>query len=370
MLEHPARTTMPVTPSHHRTLSELEAGLDAIRAAPAAVGTLELIVRRPGVGRREVLAVGTLDPERGLVGDDWLARGSRHTTDRRADPEMQINVMNVRVIALLSGDRARWPLAGDQLYVDLDLAVDRLPVGARLAIGGAELEVTAAPHLGCRKFADRFGAAAMQFVNSDVGRALRLRGLNARIVAGGEIRAGDGVRRAGLRRTPVLASERLLLTPVVPADTDALIRHWSHPDVRRYLWDGRVPQPKEVTAIVESSVHSATESGYGLFRLDRASEQAFVGVAGVRDSARGPELVYSLEPDEWHRGYANEAARRVITHCFTRLGLRSLSATVDAPNLASIGTLERLGFRREAVERRDGLPFLQVHFRLDAPLKN
>jgi hypothetical protein len=178
------------------TQEELEAGLAGIRRSPATEGTVELIVRRPGVDAREVLEEGRLTEEDGLVGDHWRARGSRSTPDGSADPECQLTLMNARLIDLLAGgDREAWPLAGDQLYVDLDLSLENLPAGTRLAVGTAVVEVTAPPHTGCAKFSARFGSPALRFVNSPEGRALRLRGVHARIVQPGEVRPGDAIRR-------------------------------------------------------------------------------------------------------------------------------------------------------------------------------
>lgn len=179
----------------HRTREELEAGLDRIRASPAAEGTVELIVRRPRVGAREVLEEGILDIEHGLVGDSWHLRGSSRTADGSAHPDTQLNIMNARAIDLIARGRARWPLAGDQLYVDLDLSGANLPPGTRLTIGAALVEITAIPHTGCRKFVERFGADAAKFVNSPIGRALHLRGVNAKVIQRGLVRRGDTVRK-------------------------------------------------------------------------------------------------------------------------------------------------------------------------------
>jgi MOSC domain-containing protein YiiM len=185
----------PMTDAPHLTLAELEAGLDEIRRAPKDAGTLAMIVRRPGVDQREVVEEAQLDLQEGLVGDNWRARGNRSTADKAAHPEMQLNVMNARCIALLATRRERWALAGDQLFVDFDLSEENLPVGSRLVIGAAVIEVTAPPHTGCSKFMARYGAAAVKFVNSPVGRGLHLRGINAKIVTPGVIRTGDAVRK-------------------------------------------------------------------------------------------------------------------------------------------------------------------------------
>ena len=177
------------------TIDELVAGLDGIREAPADGGVLEMIVRRPAVGVRETLEEGELDPVVGLVGDTWSSRGSRRTADGSPHPAMQINVMSARVAALLAQDRACWPLAGDQLFVDLDLSEANLPAGTRLAIGDAVIEVTAEPHTGCGKFAERFGVDATKFVNAPERRPLQLRGINARVIQRGTIRRGDRVTK-------------------------------------------------------------------------------------------------------------------------------------------------------------------------------
>ena len=180
----------------HLGAEELAAGLAEIRDAPADAGTVEMIVRRPAEDEREVLEEARLTLEDGVAGDHWRSRGSHSTPDGSADPDRQLTVMGARVVDLLAGgNRDAWPLAGDQLYVDLDLGVANLPAGTRLAIGDAVIEVTEPPHTGCAKFSARFGSAALRFVNSPDGRALRLRGLNARVVRPGTIRRGDPIRR-------------------------------------------------------------------------------------------------------------------------------------------------------------------------------
>jgi MOSC domain-containing protein YiiM len=179
----------------HVDTPTLEAGLADVRRAPRDAGTVELIVRRPDTEEREVVAEAELDPAAGLVGDNWLARGSRATDDGSAHPEMQLTMMSARAAALIARARERWPLAGDQLYVDIDLSGANLPPGTRLEIGTAVIEITDQPHTGCGKFVHRFGVDAMKFVNTELGRQLNLRGIYARVVTGGTVRTGDTIRK-------------------------------------------------------------------------------------------------------------------------------------------------------------------------------
>jgi hypothetical protein len=176
----------------HLTAAELEIGLDVVRRAPRDAGTLEMIVCRPAEEERRVLDEGKLTLEEGLVGDNWRTRGG---PDGSPDPEAQITVMNSRFTDLVARRRDRWPLAGDQLYVDLDLSVELLPPGNRLAIGAAVIEVSAPPHTGCAKFVARFGRDALRLANSQTGLGLRLRGLNAKVIVPGTIHVGDAVEK-------------------------------------------------------------------------------------------------------------------------------------------------------------------------------
>jgi hypothetical protein len=179
----------------HLNTEQLEAGLAVIRGSPKDAGVIEMIVRRPHVGERQVVERAELDLTEGLIGDNWKARGSHATADGSSHPEMQINIMNSRVIALVAQDKARWPLAGDQLFIDMDLGADNLPAGTRLALGSAVVEITSIPHAGCKKFVERFGLDAMKFVNSGLGKQLHLRGVNAKVVQAGVLHEGEVARK-------------------------------------------------------------------------------------------------------------------------------------------------------------------------------
>lgn len=180
----------------HLDTDALEAGLPHIQQSPIDNGTVDLIVRRPAVSEREILDVAELSLDEGVVGDSWNQRSSKRTGDGSPHPDMQLNIINARLSRLVAGDNDEdRALAGDQLHVDLDVSSTNLPAGTRLAIGDAVIEVTDQPHTGCPKFAARFGATALRFVNIGVGKELRLRGINAKVVTPGTIRRGDTITK-------------------------------------------------------------------------------------------------------------------------------------------------------------------------------
>jgi hypothetical protein len=179
--------------SDHRPLNELRESLDQIRAAPSTEGRIDLIVRRPDVEAREVITRGELCTTNGLIGDNWNTKPTSATG--MPNPKAQLTLMSARSAAAIAGEPDRWPLAGDQLYVDFDLSAANVPPGTRLAVGAAEIELTDEPHLGCGKFVRRFGVDAQKFVNSHDGRALNCRGVNARVIVPGTVQTGDTIRK-------------------------------------------------------------------------------------------------------------------------------------------------------------------------------
>ena len=179
----------------HLSTPDLEAGLEQIRNSPKNQSVLDMIVSRPEEDAREIMELADLDVVVGLVGDTWQDRPSARSGDGKAHPDMQITLMNSRVADLVAQSKERWPLSGDQLFADLDLSKTNVPPGTRISIGKAVLEATDQPHTGCKKFASRFGVDALKFISSPATEVLQLRGINLKVVEGGEIKPGDIVKK-------------------------------------------------------------------------------------------------------------------------------------------------------------------------------
>jgi MOSC domain-containing protein YiiM len=176
------------------TRDALETRWDDLRGLDTSEGTLELIVVRPSEGERTTPETGEISLEDGLVGDRWRA-SARRRDDGTLDRHNQLTLMSTAMLGLIAQPE-RWPLSGDNLLVDMGLDKESLPAGSRLAIGDeVVVEISEEPHTGCAKFSARFGSDALKFINSLEGRALRLRGANARVIRPGTISAGDAVRR-------------------------------------------------------------------------------------------------------------------------------------------------------------------------------
>jgi len=176
---------------HYVTASEIERRLPWVLDSPSDKGTVELIVVRPHTDQRESCAQALFSPSDGVLGDNWKTQCWKTLPSGQAHPDVQVAIMNARMIDVLSRDRAQWALAGDQLFVDFDLSVVNLTPGDRLRVGAVTLEITVEPHRGCQKFRQRFGDAALDCVNSSQGDNHRLRGIYAKIISAGEVRVGD-----------------------------------------------------------------------------------------------------------------------------------------------------------------------------------
>ena len=181
----------------HRDSKTLNDQMSQIMAAPKDGGVVDLIVARPESDERQILETAELDVDDGLIGDNWKARGNRHTPDGRANKETQLTLMNSRVANAITDTKSEWALAGDQIYIDMDLSVQNLPAGTHLRVGTATIRISEQPHTGCKKFVERFGADALRFVNTGPGAEARFRGLNAQIIESGTVRHGDKVIRIG-----------------------------------------------------------------------------------------------------------------------------------------------------------------------------
>jgi hypothetical protein len=177
------------------TLSEIEPRLDWVLASPGDTGTVSSLVVRPAVNQRETPNKVMFSPQMGVTGDNWLTSCWKKLPNGKSDPEVQVAIMNARMIEVITRDKSLWPLAGDQLFVDFDLSISNLAVGDHFRVGAAVLQISAEPHQGCGKFKQRFGAEALEFVNSTLGDKHRLRGVYARIMSAGEVRVDDTISK-------------------------------------------------------------------------------------------------------------------------------------------------------------------------------
>lgn len=182
----------------HLSRDELEAGLAHVVAAPKDGGTVEMIVARPRKGERQELSNAQLSLAGGVEGDHWAKGCWLSKDDGSPHPDVQICIMNARMIDLAAnGDKSRWSLAGDNLFIDMDLSRKNLAAGQRLRLGNAEVEITAVPHTGCEAFIERYGRDACVFVNVGAGKEHRLRGVYARVVRDGVVAVGDHFTKIG-----------------------------------------------------------------------------------------------------------------------------------------------------------------------------
>jgi hypothetical protein len=177
------------------TTQEIKHRMPWVLDSPRDNGIVRLIVVRPQTDQRDVIEQAHFSPAAGVAGDNWQHDCWKRLADGRSDPDVQVAIMNARMIEVLAGDQTHWPLAGDQLFVDFDLGTANLSPGDQLKVGDAILEITAEPHRGCRKFKQRFGEQALNYVNSAEGDRHRLRGVYAKIIEVGKVETGDAIKK-------------------------------------------------------------------------------------------------------------------------------------------------------------------------------
>jgi MOSC domain-containing protein YiiM len=179
----------------HPNLDTLETGLTNIQNSPRDNGSLEMIVVRPEKKHRATLQECELSLKRGVEGDHWAKGCWKSLPDGSPDPDVQVTLMNSRCLELISASKSQWPLAGDNLIVDMDLSIHNLQPGQKLSVGSAVLQITSVPHTGCNNFKERFGVDSLKFISSKKGKELRLRGIYARVVQDGYVKLGDRVKK-------------------------------------------------------------------------------------------------------------------------------------------------------------------------------
>ena len=172
-------------PACFRTFEELEGLLSALVGTPKDNGTVTLLMSRREGGRRELLKSVRFEIDGGMPGDAWGRNSKRKL-------EAQLATMQTDVAELIANGQPL-ELAGDNLYLALDLSNENLPTGSRVRIGGVLLEVTPMPHNGCKKFRARFGDGAHRFVCDPGLRHRNLRGIYFRVIEPGNVSVGDPV---------------------------------------------------------------------------------------------------------------------------------------------------------------------------------
>ena len=173
----------------------LERHFHALPLRPASAARVDGLCVRPGPNLREERTAVILHPERGAVGDRWEHKTWLYLPDGRPDPRVQVALCNSIVLAMIQTATGVHHHPGDTIFTDLELSAENLPVGSRLQVGQAVLEISDVENDACAKFAAHYGASVFEWIRLPQNRSRRLRGLFARVVSGGTVNLGDPIRK-------------------------------------------------------------------------------------------------------------------------------------------------------------------------------
>ena len=148
-----------------------------------------------------------------------------------------------------------------------------------------------------------------------------------------------------------LPTERLVLREFTKGDWQAVHEYASDPEVVCYM-DWGPNTEKETRDFIRRAMASYREKPrYGYqFAVILKEEDRLIGACGLHVSNpdhREAWIGYCFNRHYWGKGYATEAARRLVTFGFDELKLHRIFATCDPQNKGSVRVLEKAGMRRE-----------------------
>ena len=168
------------------------------QSSPRDNGVVKLLVIRPETHVRTLPNAVVVSVEQGVVGDKWEAECTIKLENGKSNPDLQIAIINTKVIKEIAQsdfDMDRLALAGDNIYADLNLCEENMPVGQQIQIGNTLLEVTPFPHFGCKKFSERYSVEDLKVVNSTAGKPQHLRGIYVKVIKNGSISIGESIKK-------------------------------------------------------------------------------------------------------------------------------------------------------------------------------
>ena len=155
----------------------------------------------------------------------------------------------------------------------------------------------------------------------------------------------------------VLETDRLVLRHLTLNDAPFIVELLTEPSFLRFIGDRGVRSQQDARLyITNGPIASYRKHGFGLYLVFLKETGDPIGICGLlkRDSLTDPDVGFAFLPAHWRRGYALESASAVLKYGRESLGLRRVVAITSPDNAASIGVLEKLGLRFEAVVRLEG----------------
>lgn len=177
-------------------LDALQAALPSVLMAPKDSAPIEQLCLRPDIGVRNFVDEMELTRELGIPGERWNYAPWLTLRDGRADPRIQVSILNKQVLDLVYNDPHNMIHPGDSFIADMDFSYENMPDGTLLNIGSAVLRVSDKFNTACQKWQDRYGRDALRWIVLQGNRQYRLRGVLCEVIKDGRVKTGDLIQKA------------------------------------------------------------------------------------------------------------------------------------------------------------------------------
>jgi [ribosomal protein S5]-alanine N-acetyltransferase len=153
---------------------------------------------------------------------------------------------------------------------------------------------------------------------------------------------------------PILETERLILRAILKKDAKDIFACFSNKEVTRFYGQETFEDIKQAEDLVDFFSKNLYEKRGIRWGIEKKGSKGIIGTIGFNawvPKHKRAEIGYEIHPSQWRKGYALEAASRVLSYGFKVMDLSRIGAVVFVENHPSNELLNKIGFQKEGILR-------------------